>query len=159
MKLSEYIEKFGDKQVNVDKLSEFIIEDKVFVPKVGDTYWYISSFGKVRSHVYSDLLDHDQLIKSRQVYRTEAEVNFAIDKEIFLEFMRKEFLRNSDVIDWGDNNQEKFSLEFDYRDNEMMVDWCRSIKSGGFYTTSENWLQPFIDNHYDDIKKYYFEVE
>ena len=28
MKLSEYIKEFGDKQVDVEKLSEFIIEDK-----------------------------------------------------------------------------------------------------------------------------------
>ena len=47
MKLSEYIKKFGDKQVDVDKLSEFIIEDRVFVPKENEKYYFVDYVGEV----------------------------------------------------------------------------------------------------------------
>ena len=159
MKLSEYIKEFGDKQVDVDKLSEFIIEDKVFVPKVGDTYWYIDSFGNVRNHVYSDLIDHDQLITSTQVYRTKTEAESARDKAIFLEFMRKEFLRNSDEIDWGDNNQTKYYLYYDHYKDCIESGYTGGHQTVDIQTTSEEWLKQFIDKHEDDIKKYYFEVK
>ena len=113
MKLSEYIKKFGDKQVDADKLSEFIIENKVFVPKENEKFWYISIFGNVCSLV-CDKREVENILKIQQVYRTRAEAEFARDKAIFLEFMRKEFLRNSDEIDWEDDNQTKCDIYYNH---------------------------------------------
>ena len=158
MKLSEYIEKFGDKQVDVDKLSEFIIEDRVFVPKENEKYYFVDYVGEVIGHFNDDSIDKT-IIDCQQVYRTEAEAEFARDKAIFLEFMRKEFLRNSDVIDWGDEMQFKYSILYDTNKKEILkrMDWDN--KAVGFYTTDENWLIYFTEKYEDDIKKYYFEVK
>ena len=160
MKLSEYIEEFGDSQVDVDKLSEFIIEDKVFVPKVGDTYWYIGSFGNVYNHVYSDcFIDHDKIIRITQVYRTKEEAEFAREKAIFLEFMRKEFLRNSDVIDWVDDKQEKHEIYYSHAHKLIAFSTANFLQREGLFTTDDQWLRCFIGEHEDDIKKYYFEIK
>ena len=158
MKLSEYIEKFGDKQVDVDKLSEFIIEDKVFVPKEYEKYYFVGYVGEVIGHFNDDSIDKT-IIDRQQVYRTDVEAEFARDKAIFLEFMRKQFLRNSDELDWKDAEQYKFSLDFGYQDDEILMSFSRTIKSNFFYTTNKDWLKIFIDAHEDNIKKYYFEVK
>lgn len=158
MKLSEYIKEFGDKQVDVDRLSEFIIEDKVFVPKENEKYYFVDYVGEVSWYLNDDILDKS-IIDSRQVYRTEAEAEFARDKAIFLEFMRKEFLRNSDVIDWGDNNQTKYYLYYSYYNGNVTHGYTGGHQYAGIQTTDENWLKQFIDDHYDEIEKYYFEVK
>ena len=157
MKLSEYIEKFGDKQVDVDKLSEFIIEDKVWLPEKSQDYWYVDSFGDVHEDVIRSPYDNKRL-EHQQVYRTEAEAEFARDKAIFLEFMRKEFLRNSDELNWL-TSSNKYFMGIDHLENEIYIDldW-RSRRRSDFYTTDRHWLSDFIIKYNYEIKKYYFEV-
>ena len=158
MKLSEYIEKFGDKQVDVDKLSEFIIEDKVFEPKENEKYYFVDYVGEVSFYFNDDSLDK-QIINCHQVYRTKAEAEFARDKAIFLEFMRKEFLRNSDEIDWEDGNQEKSYLCYNHNANQIGSDSSYGVQDATFYTTNGSWLIDFMYDYKNDIKKYYFEVK
>ena len=158
MRLSEYIEKFGDKQVDVDKLSEFIIEDKVFVPKIGESYYYLTESG-VNGRANANQSYDFNVCKVQQVYRTRAEAEFARDKAIFLEFMRKEFLRNSDVIDWEDDSQTKYDIHYNHARNSISVYAANICQRKGFFTTGEDWLYEFIDEHEDDIKKYYFEIK
>ena len=158
MKLSEYIEKYGDKQVDVDKLSEFIIEDKVFEPKANEDYFFISVNGVVGKTARNRDSDED-LIRYQQVYRTEAEAEFARDKAIFLEFMRKEFLRNSDVIDWKNGNQIKYDIYYNRTQKLIEIDTAYRHQRKGLFTRDKNWLEAFVYDHYDEIKKYYFEVK
>ena len=157
MKLSEYIKEFGDKQVDVDKLNEFIIEDKVFEPKQYEVYWCVSDLGEARSFIHNND-DVDEVITSlRQVYRTEAEAEFARDKAIFLEFMRKEFLRNSDELDWLEGDCYCMAYDFTYK--EVVMRYNAETKTSLFNTNNYGWIKDFIEEHEDDIKKYYFEVE
>lgn len=155
MKLSEYIKEFGDKQVDVDKLSEFIIEDKVFVPRVNEKFWYISIFGHVCSLV-SDKREVENILEIQQVYRTKAEAEFARDKAIFKEFMRKEFLRNSDELDWLE--VDCYCMAYDFTYKEVIIRYNAETKTSLFNTNDFEWLREFIEEHEDDIKKYYFEV-
>ena len=157
MKLSEYIKKFGDKQVDVDKLSEFIIENRVFVPRENEKYYFVGYAGEVIGHFNDSKVDKN-IINSQQVYRTEAEAEFARDKAIFLEFMRKEFLRNSDELNWL-TSSNKYFMGIDYLENEIYIDLDWHSRRSDFYTTDRHWLSDFIIKYNYEIKKYYFEVK
>ena len=156
MKLSEYIKEFGDKQVDVDKLSEFIIEDKVFEPKENEKYYFVGYAGEVIGHFNDSKVDKS-IINSLQVYRTEAEAEFARDKAIFLEFMRKEFLRNSDELDWLEGDCYCMAYDFTYK--EVVMRYNAETKTSLFNTNDFGWLREFIEEHEDNIKKYYFEAK
>lgn len=159
MKLSEYIKKFGDKQVDVDKLSELIVEeDKVWLPKENENYYFVDYVGEVSRYFNDDILDKS-IINYQQVYRTKAEAEFASDKAIFLEFMRKEFLKNSDVIDWEDVSQYKYYLLYFHNRGKIDFSFNQSIQVSHMHTTNIDWLKIFIDEHEDNIKKYYFGIE
>ena len=172
MKLSEYIKEFGDgtlvgiydeKQIkqmlSVGKVKYIAIveEDKVFVPRENEKFWYISIFGHVCSLI-SDKREVENILEIQQVYRTRAEAEFARDKAIFLEFMRKEFLRNSDELDWKNDNQIKRNIFYSHVHKLIRFDTASGFQGEGLYTTNKNWLEDFIDEHEDEIKKYYFEV-
>ena len=156
MKLSEYIKEFGDKQVDVDKLSEFIIEDKVFEPKENERYYFISSDGVTNYSLNNHKADRNK-INYQQVYRTEEEAEFAREEAIFLEFMRKEFLRNSDELDWLEGDCYCMAYDFTYK--EVVLRYNAETKTSLFNTNNYGWLKEFIDEHYDEIKKYYFEIK
>ena len=155
MKLSEYIKEFGDKQVDVDKLSEFIIEDKVFEPKENEKYYCISSNGAINYNLNNHKADKN-IINYQQVYRTRVEAEFARDKAIFLEFMRKEFLRNSDELNWL--VEDYYCMAYDIPYKEVILRYNDETKISLFNTNNYAWLKDFTDKHEDDIKKYYFEV-
>ena len=159
MKLSEYIEKFGDSQVDVDKLSEFIIEDKFWLPKENEKYYFVHHFGGVDYYHNGDSKEDINIMNFQQVYRTKEEAEFARDKAVFLEFMRKEFLRNSDVIDWKDDKQDKYEIYYSHAHKLIAFSTANFLQREGLFTTDDQWLRCFIGEHEDDIKKYYFEIK
>ena len=172
MKLSEYIEKFGDgtlvdiydkeqiKQLSgVGKVKYIaIVEDKVFVPKENERYCFVNDIGEVACYYNNQSMDKS-IIDCQQVYRTEAEAEFARDKAIFKEFMRKEFLRNSDELDWKDKYQLKYYLEYNHFAERVDCEFIDLYQVAEFHTTNKNWLKNFTKKYEDEIKKYYFEVE
>ena len=160
MKLSEYIKKYGDKKVDVEKLDKFIIDDKVWIPEEGDLMYYLDMFGEV-DYDYYYLGDPETLkiIEFQKVFKTRVEAEFEIEKRKFLLFMGREFIRNSDEMDWEDENQDKYFIYFNCNNSLIEIEgnfvWQRST----LYTTNRKWLKEFIKEHKEEIKKYYFEIQ
>ena len=159
MKLSEYIKKYGDKKVDVEKLDKFIIEDKVWIPEEGDLMYYLNKFGDINyRHYYSDNTQVIKILEFQKVFKTRAEAEFEAEKRKFLLFMEREFIRNSDEIDWEDENQDKYFICFYYKSNSIRVEVSFEWRQTTLYTTDRRWLAGFIDDNEEDIKKYYFEI-
>ena len=159
MKLSEYIKKYGDKKVDVEKLDKFIIEDKVWIPEEGDLMYYSDMFGEVDyDYYYLDDPETLKIIEFQKVFKTKEEAEFEVEKRKFLLFMEREFIRNSDEIDWEDENQDKYSICFYYSGNSIRVEVNFEWRQTTLYTTDRKWLEGFIEDNEEDIKKYYFEI-
>src|SRR5690554_2636779 len=137
--LTELIAKYGDKEIDEKKFKElFDIKDsKVFIPKLGESYWYVYEKGEATTYLFeNDATDRD-IIKYNIVYRTRKEAEFACDAQAFKVKMKRDFVENSDEIDWGNGNQWKYFLYFDHIYEAIRAD-CRSTHrfEGALYTTN-----------------------
>ena len=161
MKLSEYIKEFGDKQVDVEKLSEFIIEeDRVWLPEVGEDYYFVDVGGFIQLYENESVGIDMEIMEIAKVFKTKEEAEFERDKQKFLLFMEREFIRNSDDIDWKNGTQQKYYLIYDYEWKiGVRQQRAQSIRVSFLNTTNKEWLEQFIKEHEADIKKYYFEVK
>ena len=159
MELGEYITRNWNKKVDVEKLDKFIIEDKVWIPEKGDLMYYLDIFGDVGCHHYgSDNTLNIKILEFQKVFKTKEEAEFEIEKRKFLLFMEREFIRNSDEIDWEGYDQEKYFIYFDYNNSLIGITENYTWRQTTLYTTNKKWLEGFIEDNEEDIKKYYFEI-
>lgn len=140
MKLSDYIAKNGDREIDSEKLDEVlqIKRGKVWKPKRRETYWYIYSNGEINTDEWND----DEVDIARweigNVFPTKEAV------EAYLEYLKtraalKRYAQehNDREIDWTDD-EEKWGLVYDGEND--LIDTYSSIDvnySGGIYFTSE----------------------
>src|SRR5690554_6097946 len=114
--LTELIAKYGDKEIDEKKFKElFDIKDgKVFIPKEGERYWYVSHKGLLENFFFDDGPTDNAILKHNVVYRTKEEAEFARDERAFKVKMKRDFAENSDEIDWGNGNQNKYYMYYSY---------------------------------------------
>ena len=173
MKLSEFIEKYGDQKIDEKDLKETLnIKDKVWLPDVGEKYYYVSPTGRVLANGYYDISERSKsIIEHNRVFQTREEAEFEAERQKFMLYMEREFARNSDPIDWGDINQRKWNILCDPATTEhgaidttippnlTLDSYIVRQSQGTLFTTNEYWLREFIAQHEDDIKRYCFGVE
>ena len=160
MKLSEYIKRFGDKQVDVEKLSEFIIEeDKVWLPEVGEDYYFVDVGGFIQLYENESVGVDMEIMEIAKVFKTKEEAEFERDKQKFLLFMEREFIRNSDVLDWENVHQNRYAIFYNHGMSKIIIDGYSFVQMQRLHTTNKEWLEQFIEEHEDDIKRYYFEIK
>lgn len=160
MKLSEYIEKYGDKQVDVSKMDELIVEDnREWFPEIGELFYVTLSFGDTIGFEYENSDDNKALLDRYRPFKTKEEAEFEDAKKVFLIFMEVEFKNNSDVIDWEDQHQDKCYLDYNHWDGTIGISFCNRVQTQGtLYTTNYNWLKQYIEDNGEDIRKYVFEL-
>lgn len=157
MKLSEFIEKYGDKKIDETELSKIIIEEeKYFIPKLGESYWFVSSNGIVGYNSWEDDSVDKFVYSHQRVFRTQEEAEYEASRQRFLLQMERDFLDNSDELDWVDNHQKKFRLEYNYKNERIYIEYNFFVNEGTLYTTNEEWIEQYIKDNEENIKKYYF---
>lgn len=165
MKLSEYIEKYGDFEINEEKAKELIIERKGrWKPEDGDTYYYIRSNGDI----FDCEWDNDSLDKGcftiNNVFKTIAEAKFEVEKrKVFVKLQDYADLYNEREIDWRDleSDIKKYYLTYDYNGEEIVIDETYSCYNGGnsvYFTSIETAKKAIETIGEDRIKKYLFGV-
>lgn len=159
MKLSEFIEKHGDRKIDEQDLKEMLnIKDKVWLPDVGEEFYFVGVSGKVFYKILNE--SNCDIPLYCRIFQTREETEFEIKRKKFLLYMEREFAENSDPIDWEDNNQEKWYIYNDATTPHVTPTYCKFIRTQGtLYTTNKYWLREFIEQHEDDIKRYCFGVE
>lgn len=161
MKLSEFIEKYGDQKIDEKDLKETLyIKDKAWLPETGEKYYYINPLGMSRSDFFSDSCDYSKsLVEHTRVFQTREEAEFEAERQKFMLYMERAFAKTSDPIDWKNDNQEKWYLDNDATTSHVTPAYCNVIRTQGtLYTTNKYWLRKFIAQHEDDIKRYCFGV-
>lgn len=160
MKLEDFIKKHGNVSVNEEELKELLgIKDrKYFVPKHGEVYYYVKLNGRICSYV--NINDYDvEIRENNKVFRTQGEAEEYAEKQRFLLQMKRDFLDNSDEIDWKDDNQEKFILLYEHRGNNVEISNWWGLQSSNMVTTNKEWLEEYIEKYEEEIKKYYFDIK
>lgn len=163
MKLNEVIAKYGNQEVDESKIKEVlgVKESKVWEPKNGDRYWFVHANGDTCTTIFVE--KHDvKMVNFGNVFKTEKEAIFARDKQIFLTKFERYLRENEDEpVDWGNDGQAKYSVEFNCRINSKICVAANNyyMKQGAIYTTNFEALNSYVKENESDIKKYMFGVE
>ena len=156
MNLKEFTEKYGNKEVEEEKLKELLgmKVSKAWEPEYSEEYWCVGSFGDIYKEFWENMEEDKYKYSIGNCYKTEEEAVFARDKQIFTTKLERDFAENSDDIDWGNGDQNKYHM-YIFEDN-IKIDSYVSMDIGAPVTTDFGWLQNYIKENEADIKKYYF---
>ena len=160
MKLQDYLKKYGNVSVDEKELNKVLgVKPKRWIPEYGETYRYVGVDGEVRSFDWvGDEWDLG-ILNYSEVYKSREEAEFARDKQTFLRKMKRDFEDNTDEIDWEDQHQDKCYLDYDYGDGRLWISYTNMYPTQGtLYTTNYKWLEQYIEDNEEDIKKYVFEL-
>lgn len=161
MKLEDFIKKHGNVSVNEKELKELLVikDKKYFIPELGEEYWFVDFAGDV-GYAVNNLDNIDaKIFENQEVFRTTEEAEEHAKKQRFLLQMKRDFLDNSDDIDWEYKGQTKWSIGYDHDIDKIDIDGMWKTQFNDFHTTNKEWLEEYIEKHEEDIKKYYFEIK
>ena len=171
MKLDDFINKYGNVSVDENELKDLlgIKDEKYFYPKAGEAYYSVDIWGKSQKHFNADNkitarhFENNKItarhFENNEIFATRDEAKEYAKKQRFLLKMKRDFLDNSDEIDWKDDNQEKFILLYEHRGNNIEISNWWGLQSSNMVTTNKEWLEEYIEKYEDEIKKYYFEIK
>ena len=135
-----------------------IKESEVWKPEYDEEYCFISGNSNITYDEWLNLTFDELRFDLGNVFKTKEEAEFARDKQIFLTKMKRDFIENSDEIDWGDSDQEKNYLCYSHIRNEVLIFTYYKLQHSQFVTTNYKWLEQYLEDNKEDIIKYYFEV-
>ena len=156
MNLKEFTEKYGNKEVEEAKLKELlgIKDSKHWKPVLGETYWYVDSFGDIYQDNWENMVGDKHRYSLGNCYKTKEEAIFARERQIFMTKLERDFAENSDEIDWRDSKQRKYNLYLSI--GNVGINLQSTVSYGTPVTTDKEWLENYIKENEEEIKKYYF---
>lgn len=156
MKLTEFVKKYDDVEVNEKELCAWLgIEHNTqkWIPDVGQRYCFISDLCIPRSNTWdSDNTDKFRLTK-RNVYQTKEQCQFALDMYYFCQ-------ERSFEPAWGDVLQDKWQIYLDTEDKLVRIEKLEIIKHfSPFYYPTRALAQEVIDKYsFEELEEYYGRV-
>jgi hypothetical protein len=98
------------------------IQSKRWKPEEDEGYWYTDSTGAIYCEQWGDQEYDKYRYKTGNIYRTEKEAKTALARIIALADVREYILDNDlqvDIIDWSDEEQDKWVIYYDHDDSEF----------------------------------------
>lgn len=138
-------------------------KSKVWKPKKGDKYFFISSrLEVVKFNNQEDSVDK-KVINSGNYFKTKEEAQHMVEKLKVIKELQDFAIENRDEeISWDEDSRYKFSIYFDYKWKMIRISWATVAHDSPFniYFASEKAIHDAIDSIGEDrIKKYYFDVK
>ena len=152
MKLSEFIEKYGDCEVT-DELMEMVKPKGDWKPKNGEKYYFIISSLEIIYETYVNAETDNNRLSKRNVYQTEEEAQFALDMYHFCK-------ERSFEPDWENGDQDKFGLYLNLARRQKGYWKYLDVNTFvPFYYPSKEAVQEIIDKYsFEELEKYYGRV-
>ena len=152
MKLSEFIEKYGNCEVS-DELMEMLNPKGDWIPKKGEDYCLITTVLGICHDNYSNTEYDNKRLSKRNVYRTEEEAQFALDMYHFCK-------ERSFEPDWENGDQDKFGLYLNHARRQKGYWKYLDVNTFlPFYYPSKEVVQEIIDKYsFEELEKYYGRV-
>ena len=151
MKMSEFIELYGDVEINQEQVDSMKPKPKKWKPNYGEKYFYFGSYGKIYVDICTDRYADFFRINFMRVFKTEKEA------ERYLEIM--EYCKEQSFEpNWDDEKQNKYSIMINHNKVGISSLSCSNYACP-FYFESKEKAQSVIDRYGDGLKKYLFGVE
>ena len=160
MKLSEYIEKYGDCEVT-DEIDKCIVkmQKTVYDLKYGDIYFFLTASGISQG----ETLNGDGTGLARRsignMFLTIEDADFVKERLKVIAELKKYAKEFSDE-EWMDQSINKYYILFNYRDYALKIDYvCYSKESGIYFGSGKRAREAIEAVGEDRIKKYYLGVK
>ena len=159
MKLSEYIEKYGDCEVT-DEIDKCIVKmpKTVYDLKDGDKYLFLTNLGTIMTGIWrNDDSDHNRL-RFGNVFLTEEDAKFA-SKRLKVIAELKKYAKEFSDEEWSNAKLPKYYISYNYGSGLCVcASWI--VKASKLYFESEEKAQEAIKWVGEDrVKKYYLGVK
>ena len=137
----------------ISELEEQVEEEQTF-PKYNDFYWYINAKGKILCNTWEGFKFEKDMLTIGNVYQTENEAVFALEK-LKVEAELRKFSRPFKDED------ENFEIIWNNYENDIELDWSeRIVRQSVIYFESGEIAEKAIEAvGKERIKKYIFGVE
>ena len=160
MKLSDYIEKYGDCEVT-GEIDKCIVKmpKTVYDLKYGDSYFFLTVSGIVQEGIWRN--DDSNFDRERigNVFLTEEDAKFASGRLKVIAELKKYAKEFSDE-EWDDCTLSKYSIRYDCRDGGVSPSCCFLSKGAELYFENKQKVQEAIKAVGEDrVKKYYLGVK
>lgn len=134
-------------------------EPKVWVPKVGDYYYFINSDGAIVKYTWLATPYDVYRLKTNKVFQTEEDAEFDREREIVTAELDNYAKEHNKPIDWKDYGQDKYSLSWDYEVKEIRISTRKTSKGVDVYFSSVEIAKAAVKAvNPDRVKKYYLGV-
>lgn len=160
MKLSEYIEKYGDCEVT-DEIDKCIVKmpKTVYDLKYGDSYFSLTALGTIMPAIWHNVGSDWNRERIGNVFLTEEDAKFASERLKVIAELKKYAKEFSDE-EWLNQSIVKHYIIFDYEDHVINIGYVCFTKVSDIYFESEEKAQEAIEAVGEDrIKKYYLGVK
>ena len=160
MKLSEYIEKYGDCEVT-DEIDNCIVKmpKTVYDLKYGDEYFFLTESGIVQGGIWRDDMISLSILSIGNMFLTEEDAEFAIERLNVIAELKKYAKEFSDE-EWMDKDLPKYHIGFEYGCRGLSCYIALWIRRLDLYFESEEKAQEAIEAVGEDrVKKYYLGVK
>ncbi len=160
MKLSEYIEKYGDCEVT-DEIDKCIVKmpKTVYDLKYGDSYFSLTALGTIMPAIWHNVSSDWNRERIGNVFLTEEDAKFASERLKVIAELKKYAKEFSDE-EWYDSNIEKYYPYYKYNDYSINKWFNRYTRHSGLYFQTVADIDIAIAAvGEEDFKKYYLGVK
>lgn len=160
MKLSEYIEKYGDCEVT-EEIDKCIVKapKTVYDLKHGDRYFSLIPSGIVQGGTWTNAGGDFSRRRIGNIFLTLEDAQFARERlEVIAEL--KKYAKEFSDEEWRNGRLRKYCIEFDTEDHVVRICESYFMKNAGIYFESEvKAKEAIVAVGEDRIKKYYLGVK
>lgn len=160
MKLSEYIEKYGDCEVT-DEIDKCIVKGPktVYDLKYGDKYFFLTTIGTIMTGIWhNDDSDHNML-RFGNVFLTEEDAKFA-SKRLKVIAELKKYAKEFSDEEWMNKDLPKYFIGFEYKFGGFSCYIANLRRGSEIYFESIQKANEAIEAvGKDRVKKYYLGVK
>lgn len=163
IKLKDIAEKYGEYELDEDKLKEILIEPKpktVWDLKKGDKYQTFAFDGSITTYEYGNDKHDKALIEIGIGYVTEKEAEFERER-LKVEAGLLKYGGTRDMMSLNDSYFKKFYIKYDHKLDNLCIGINYSLNHQGtiYFKTCEDAENAINHIGEDRIKKYIFNVK
>lgn len=141
---------------------EVVEERKVWKPRIGESFWVIDYDGYIY-YLNDNKLQKSGFVTIGNYFKTEEEARHMVEKlKVIKELQDFALENNTEKIDWKNNKQLKFFINFDCYSNRVgysCTDDTKPVPLNIYFTSRELALKAIEKVGEERIKKYYFDID
>lgn len=169
MNFKEFIKnyaKYSEIEINEElqkEINDFLqakLKTKRWRPTTNQKFYFVDDEGNIKEDKWSGSLYNQTHWELDNCFKEIEEAKFRLEQMKVYNKLKFFAIENNDKIAWGDNSY-KFSIQYDFEEEELEIGWhCFCLSSGEIYFSSSELAQEAIDYIGEGvIKKYLFGVE